>query len=124
VRIEILDEAEADLIEGFHFYEGQETGLGSYFLDSLGNLADRALHEHHKGRTQPLDPDQLCDRTQLAVFESASQFFRKPSESKLVRLSVYFRTIPIIQVSVSNQAITNSRFTQRRSIEAIGRSAF
>ena len=35
MRIEILDEAEADLIEGFHFYERQETGLGWYFLDSL-----------------------------------------------------------------------------------------
>jgi hypothetical protein len=35
VKIEILDEAEADLIEGFHFYEYQETGLGWYFLDSL-----------------------------------------------------------------------------------------
>jgi hypothetical protein len=35
VRIEILDEAEEDLIEGYHFYETQDAGLGSYFLDSL-----------------------------------------------------------------------------------------
>ena len=35
MRIEILDEAEADLSEGFHFYENQDTGLGWYFLDSL-----------------------------------------------------------------------------------------
>lgn len=27
MRIEILDQAEKDLIEGFHFYEAQETGL-------------------------------------------------------------------------------------------------
>ena len=33
LKIEILDEAEADLIEGFHFYEHQETGLGWYFYE-------------------------------------------------------------------------------------------
>jgi hypothetical protein len=35
VRIEILDQAERDLIEGFHFYESQQIGLGSYFLTNL-----------------------------------------------------------------------------------------
>lgn len=35
MRIEILDEAQEDLIQGFHFYEGREAGLGSYFLDCL-----------------------------------------------------------------------------------------
>jgi len=43
VKIEILDEAEADLIEGFHFYEYQETGLGWYFLDSLFSDIDSLL---------------------------------------------------------------------------------
>lgn len=43
MRIEILDEAEEDLIEGFHFYEGQEAGLGSYFLDSLFSDIDSLL---------------------------------------------------------------------------------
>ena len=33
--IKILDLAERDLIEGFRFYEAQETGLGSYFLSNL-----------------------------------------------------------------------------------------
>ena len=33
MRIEILDEAQQDLLEGFHFYEKVTTGLGSYFLD-------------------------------------------------------------------------------------------
>lgn len=28
MKIEILDEAEDDLIEGFHFYEAQQSGLG------------------------------------------------------------------------------------------------
>ena len=35
MRIEILDQAEQDLLEGFHFYEDQESGLGSYFLTNL-----------------------------------------------------------------------------------------
>ena len=35
MKIEILDRAREDLIEGFHFYERQEPGLGSYFLTNL-----------------------------------------------------------------------------------------
>ena len=35
MRIEILDQAEDDLIEGFHFYEAQRPDLGSYFLVTL-----------------------------------------------------------------------------------------
>jgi hypothetical protein len=35
VRIEILDTAQRDLVEGFRFYEEQGVGLGSYFLTSL-----------------------------------------------------------------------------------------
>jgi hypothetical protein len=35
VKIAILDEAQQDLLEGFHFYERIEIGLGSYFFDSL-----------------------------------------------------------------------------------------
>ena len=35
MRIEILDQAELDLIEGFQFYESQNAGLGSYFLTNL-----------------------------------------------------------------------------------------
>ena len=35
MRIEILDQARDDLIEGFDFYEAQEAGLGSYFLANL-----------------------------------------------------------------------------------------
>jgi len=33
--IEILEEAEQDLVKGFSFYERQSKGLGSYFLDSI-----------------------------------------------------------------------------------------
>jgi hypothetical protein len=35
MSIEILDQAEDDLIEGFHFYEAQRPGLVSYFLVNL-----------------------------------------------------------------------------------------
>jgi plasmid stabilization system protein ParE len=35
MKIEILDEAEEDLISGYYFYEKQGEGLGRYFLDTL-----------------------------------------------------------------------------------------
>lgn len=35
MRIRILSLAESDLLNGFRFYERQETGVGSYFLDAL-----------------------------------------------------------------------------------------
>jgi hypothetical protein len=35
MKIRILSPAERDLEEGYHFYESQSPGLGSYFLDSL-----------------------------------------------------------------------------------------
>ena len=35
MRVRILDSARDDLIQGFHFYEQQESGLGDYFLSSL-----------------------------------------------------------------------------------------
>jgi len=43
MRIEILDEAQQDLIDGFRFYENQAAGLGDYFLDSLFSDID-SLH--------------------------------------------------------------------------------
>jgi plasmid stabilization system protein ParE len=35
MRVAILDKAEDDLVEGFHFYQRQQPGLGHYFLESL-----------------------------------------------------------------------------------------
>jgi hypothetical protein len=43
VKIEILDDAQQDLIEGFQFYESRETGIGSYFLDCLFSDIDSLL---------------------------------------------------------------------------------
>ncbi len=35
MNLEILDLARQDLIEGYHFYEKQEAGVGDYFLACL-----------------------------------------------------------------------------------------
>ena len=43
MKIEILDEAQQDLLEGFHFYERIELGLGSYFFNSLLSDIDSLL---------------------------------------------------------------------------------
>ena len=43
MRIQVLDEAEQDMIDGFRFYEAQDQGLGDYFLDSLSSDID-SLH--------------------------------------------------------------------------------
>jgi hypothetical protein len=45
MRLEILVEAEQDLLDGIRFYEKQRTGVGGYFLESL--LADiQSLHQY------------------------------------------------------------------------------
>lgn len=49
MNIELLDQAEEDLLEGSAFYEHQQEGLGQYFLDSLFSDVDslqlyRGLH--------------------------------------------------------------------------------
>jgi hypothetical protein len=43
VRIEILDEAQEDLVAGFDFYDKLDVGLGSYFLDCLYSDIDSLL---------------------------------------------------------------------------------
>jgi len=43
VRLQILNEAEEDLLQGFRFYEKQRSGLGDYFLDALYSDID-SLH--------------------------------------------------------------------------------
>ena len=35
MRVQILDTAEEDLVEGYWFYEMQQPGLGAYFLNSI-----------------------------------------------------------------------------------------
>lgn len=43
MKLRILDAASRDLIEGYHFYEKQQGGLGGYFLDSLYSDIDSLL---------------------------------------------------------------------------------
>ena len=47
MNLEILDQAEKDLIEGFHFYEDQSPGLGSHFLTNL--FAEIESLRHYAG---------------------------------------------------------------------------
>ena len=35
MKVQVLDEARQDLVDGFRFYESQSEDLGDYFLDSL-----------------------------------------------------------------------------------------
>ncbi len=69
MNILILDTAEADLPDGFHFYEAQQIGLGSYFLETLfseiQSLADNAgIHPIEFGRFHKL----LSKRFPFAVY--------------------------------------------------------
>jgi len=43
MRIEILSEAEDDLVAGAKFYERKRAGLGEYFLNSLYSDIDSLL---------------------------------------------------------------------------------
>lgn len=43
MKIQILDEAQEDLLQGFRFYEDQGPGLGAYFLDCLFSDIDSLL---------------------------------------------------------------------------------
>jgi plasmid stabilization system protein ParE len=43
MKLRILDSASQDLIDGYHFYEKQQSGLGDYFLDSLFSDIDSLL---------------------------------------------------------------------------------
>ncbi|MBU1340992.1 MAG: type II toxin-antitoxin system RelE/ParE family toxin [Proteobacteria bacterium] len=43
MNIQILDEAQADLREGAQFYERQNVGLGTYFLDTIFSDIDSLI---------------------------------------------------------------------------------
>jgi hypothetical protein len=43
MRLRILDSASRDLIEGCWFYEKQQQGLGTYFIDTLFSDIDALL---------------------------------------------------------------------------------
>ena len=69
MKIKILESAEEDLKEGFYFYEAQEKGIGSYFLESLFSDIESlrlfaGIHEIHFGKYHRL----LSKRFPFAVY--------------------------------------------------------
>ncbi len=62
MRIEILASARGDLIDGFHYYEQKEAGLGNYFLAALysdieslrifGGIHAKAYKGRHRSLSQ------------------------------------------------------------------------
>jgi plasmid stabilization system protein ParE len=69
MKIKILESAKQDLREGFHFYEAQEAGIGSYFVESLFSDIESlrlfgGIHSVHFGRYHRL----LSKRFPFAVY--------------------------------------------------------
>ena len=73
MNIEILDEAQEDLTQGFHFYESREPGLGSYFIDCLFSDIDTLLV--YAGIHQVLYAYHRClsKRFPFAIYYSAEK---------------------------------------------------
>lgn len=45
MKVELLDEAVRDLLDGWEFYDQRERGLGAYFIDSLyADLRSLVIH--------------------------------------------------------------------------------
>jgi plasmid stabilization system protein ParE len=69
MKIKILESAKQDLREGFYFYESQEIGIGSYFLESLFSDIESlrlfaGIHAVHFGRYHRL----LSRRFPFAIY--------------------------------------------------------
>ena len=43
MKVEILESARKDLVDGFYFYEKQADGIGSYFLKSMFSEIDSLI---------------------------------------------------------------------------------
>jgi len=57
VKIQILQDALEDLHQGFRFYEGQEVGLGTYFLEQMFSDIDSL---HNRAGIHPLRFSYHC----------------------------------------------------------------
>ncbi len=89
MRVRILDGARDDLINGFHFYQDKELGLGDYFLSSLysdieslkiiGGVHTRAYRGFHRA---------LSKRFPFAIYYSFAR------DSVLIRAVVDCRQNP------------------------------
>lgn len=69
MTLRILDQAEDDLVQGFRFYEEQQTGLGSYFLHNVyGDIESLHLYAGIHRRVWKRYHRLLCKRFPFAVF--------------------------------------------------------
>jgi plasmid stabilization system protein ParE len=73
LKIVLLDAAEQDLLRGSAFYERQERGLGSYFMDALCSDIDSlqlyaGMHASHFGFYR-----QLSRRFPFAIYYRISE---------------------------------------------------
>ena len=69
MKIKILESAKEDLKEGFNFYELQERGVGSYFLESIFSDIESlklfaGIHSIHFGKYHRL----LSKRFPFAIY--------------------------------------------------------
>ena len=69
MKIKILESAKQDLIEGYSFYEMQEKGVGSYFLESIFSDVESlrlfaGIHNIHFGKYHRL----LSKRFPFAIY--------------------------------------------------------
>ncbi|MFO0729417.1 MAG: type II toxin-antitoxin system RelE/ParE family toxin [Nitrospiraceae bacterium] len=68
-RVRIARSAEADLLEGYVFYERQQAGVGDYFLDSLYSDIDAlALHAGIHPKPDGRLHRSLADRFPFAIY--------------------------------------------------------
>ena len=69
MKIEILDQAELDLINGSRFYEDQQEGLGSYFLANLyADIESLRIHAGVHRKAYKNYHRLLSNRFPFAVF--------------------------------------------------------
>lgn len=59
MRLKILESTKEDLIAGYHFYEEQTTGLGTYFLDTLFSDIDSGNLRWHPSRICRFPPGAI-----------------------------------------------------------------
>lgn len=68
MNIQILPEAEQDLIDGFYFYQMQQIGVGAYFLSCLYSDIDSLRFFAEAHQTVSGFRRLLCKRFPFAVY--------------------------------------------------------
>jgi hypothetical protein len=82
MKIQILDEVQQDLIDGYRFYEDQSPGLGDYFLDSLYSDIESlkfyaGIHSLHHGYHR-----LLAKRFPFAIYGRVQDLFSGASATQ------------------------------------------